>query len=115
MIGDLMAWLRDQIEEERSLAAVAQGDTDGVWAPWATPVAEMALYDSTGKVTQGIHRHIARQDPRAVLAQCEAHAAILDLFDERFSDPAIWGPVFQALALAYQHCDGYRPEWRLQP
>ncbi len=52
--------------------------------------------------------------PPRVLAQCEAHTAILDATEDAQSNGE-WGypdRILKALALAYQHCDGYREEWK---
>jgi hypothetical protein len=49
-----------------------------------------------------------------VLAQCEARTALLEVADSMASSGDWYYPdhVLKALALAYQHRPGYRPEWR---
>jgi hypothetical protein len=105
-VGDLMAWLREQIAEVQRRAEREQAATYAA-----------ACLD-------------ANHDPRDVIAQCEAHTAILDLYGV-VSDPAnadrtddrgvlLSHPIarrrmrdaVRAVGLAYQHRPGYREEWR---
>lgn len=81
-------------------------------------------------------KHIVRHDPRAVLAQCSAYTAILDEHASRevsSMESSTFGqtytvcrrctagwmrqivypcPTVKAVALVYQHCPGFREEWR---
>lgn len=124
---DLVPWLRECVAEDRAAALAARaewGDEDGNrdsdWEEWRLS----GMLEDAGwyPVPQGLDRHWQLHSPRAVLARCEAHEAILDLHFERScgrgvcnecNDPVPCGTA-RALALAYRHRDGYiEEEWRL--
>lgn len=91
-MADPLKWLREQVAEDRTAALACAG------APWIDDVPGMVHVDPTAirenkwalsrlgfvasadnSPTGDAYRaHIVRHDPRAVLAQCEAHTAILD-------------------------------------
>jgi hypothetical protein len=134
-VDDLLPWLRAQIAETGRIAQAAKTNL-AAWAP-GLPPWESARY--LGKFASYFDTFVARLDPDAALAQCEAHTAILDahpcMTDEDDGTqqcgvcvqpggigcnewPEEWRtqpwpcPTVRALALAYQHCPGYREEWR---
>jgi hypothetical protein len=126
---DLVQWLREQIAEDRTTALDCAG------APWVNDVTAMVHVDpiairenkwglghlgyvasaDNSPIGDAYRAHIVRHDPRDVLAQCEAHTAILDRVEAALRQPdSAWDvgyAVLHALALAYQHRPGYRPEW----
>jgi hypothetical protein len=85
----------------------------------------LALIQHGGRIGELITEHIATHSPRDVLAQCEAHTAILDRY-ERARDAGQRGLYTEweqaqvealefavdAVALAYQHRPGYQEAWR---
>lgn len=102
-LDELVTWLREQIHWTRTTATDAA--TEWVTGPDGDEMA--------GEVTSIlVGAHIVLNDPRAVLAQCEAHTAMLahalELDDKGDQDEHLVG----LLALAYQHRPGYREEWR---
>jgi hypothetical protein len=150
--NDLAPWLREQIAEDRAAALMA---TSGPWrhdpqkcwrkpgTAWCEeavfagpPGADAVCIAGTGECDDPQSmidaRHIARHDPRTVLAQCDAHEAILEEhWDVNEGDCATcvtghWGypthggsspqrfpcKTVRILALAYQHRPGYLEEWR---
>jgi hypothetical protein len=132
-VNDLVTWLREQIADvsARAQAALERGTS---------------IYDSGWLRDKGIDIanavHIAGQHPRTVLAQCEAHTAILAVHNTPLvlhpdDPPSLWKyeercclgcgfdsreervtpeindcPTLRATGLAYQHRPGYREEWR---
>jgi hypothetical protein len=156
-VDDLMPWLREQIAETRRIATDAivrksGGDTWAVEEPriagWGQDEQDIEVIGGGKPIVQCsyeyggpmIAAHIAEHDPRTVLAQCDAHEAILnehtprvdrdgdqvcttcvyfgDDEDEggnrfRYREHDDWPcSTVRALALAYQHRPGYREEWR---
>lgn len=158
MNADLLPWLREQIAETRERAEAAGGATDaGIWeqgracscdavvgctkgegCPLRGSVVDadgsVVVYDE-GAPSVEEAAHIAAAGPRTVLAQCEAHTAILDehsgvevasldrdtrgqtftvcrrcrVGERQVVHPC---PTRRAVGLAYQHRPGYREEWR---
>lgn len=154
---DLIVWLREQIAEKRRRAMRTAFIPDGPAATWSyernlfrvvvhgddhtvgvasrragtTPDGrpyEDVLLDVDGE-------HMEMNDPRAAVAECEAHTAILDqhctphTVVDGFcveeggecthageSECAVCGipdcATVRALGLAFQHRPGYRQEWR---
>lgn len=144
-MDELVAWLRKQIAEDEQLArdAVVRKAGGDAWE-----IAEQRPYrwgqdeEDTEVIGGGkpiitcnyeyggylLAAHIVRHDPRAVLAQCEAHGALVDAvagdikaatglvpadeFGERLVTEFRAVAVLRLLALTYQHRPGYREEWR---
>lgn len=123
--ADLVVWLREQIAEDRR---VAEANAIDLW-PGTTlqKVADDKTHYAWQQHDVSPQRiaHILRFGPRAVLAQCEAHTAILDLHVNESCPEADtpcdvcgeWDEdwpcdTLRATALAYQHNPGYREEWR---
>jgi hypothetical protein len=91
VVDDVVPWLREQIAEDRRLAEEA---CDGPWRVDDAGYAE-AIYSADGTCVIGGGRwggeapvfdstedalHIVRHDPAAVLAQCDAHEALLERY-----------------------------------
>lgn len=133
-MSDAMAWLRKQIAEDRRLAeAVGDPETDGAWY-YSEPLGETVRSEAQqyiacgpydGPVDEDAARHIVRHDPRTVLAQCDAHTAILDRYERareaghqgRYTEWELaqleaFEAAVEIVALAYRHHPGYREEWR---
>lgn len=135
---DLVTWLREQIAEDRRLAEAANGGpwhvnnetfVESIYSADDTCVigggrwgGEASVFDSNADAL-----HIARHDPRAVLAQCDAHEKLLDLHPQSTElswlcelcggegqniDCAYPCDTLRVTALAYQHHPGFREEWR---
>ncbi len=87
-MNDLIAWLNAQIDEDEDAALGAKGDSSGVWADDGSPVPPdcVVLYDRSGRLTVGQHRHMVRHDPDRVLRQVAAHRKLLDLHAEVYRD-----------------------------
>lgn len=85
---DLHGWITQQIDKATQAATGAKGDTPGVWDDKSEPATWIVLYDSSGKLTLGQHRHIALHDPAAVLRRCAADRKILAR--HRLDPEAIW-------------------------
>jgi uncharacterized protein DUF6221 len=103
----IVPWLREQIAETRQIAEAAHEVAAG---PWGTPPL-------LGRDNKAVRQHRGLNDPRAVLAQCEAHTALLDLLERELHDDADDDTaqlMVRTLASAYQHRSGFREEWRVQ-
>jgi hypothetical protein len=109
MTTDLVAWLREQIAEDRRLAEAANvKQDDPEW--WCSPVladlpgtvtvrsrrdnrpmarVRSVTGDEHGDITDGdsVAAHIARWDPARVLAECDAKDRILE--DYRIAAAAV--------------------------
>lgn len=140
-MDELVAWLREQIAHARKLAqdclddvghhvageqyddgsGVAERDAYPSY-PWGSGAAELA--------------YMAATQPRYMLNQCEAHnesikfavgmasPKVLELLPDLPDDLVELVPqsvaavqvgashLLACVALAYQHCEGYREEWR---
>lgn len=134
---DLLPWLRAQIAgtERSAIEALGAGatwvvryDDEDHSLIGGTPDFDVA--ETIGNLADLFAAHIVRHDPRAVLAQCEAHTAILDLYDLVIDRASIdlkdddgvllthpiarrrMRDVVKRLALTYQHCPGYQEAWR---
>jgi hypothetical protein len=123
-MNDLVQWLREQVSATQSAAEGIQLE-----AGWTTGfvLERVDQYAEPGfrvNVTRPHHDAAPLADLLSlagVLAQCEAHTAILDLHSDQHDcigslDSLEWPPrpcpTLRALASAYQHRPGYREEWR---
>lgn len=118
-MDDLVTWLREQIAVTKTWAREALD------RPWLAE-DNYVLDENGGEVARfeikADARHAALNEPRAVLAQCEANTALLDSYAEHLALPEYTPYVkgrrdkalhdIRLLALAYQHRPGYREEWR---
>lgn len=148
-MADLVEWLREQIAEKRRRAmataflpddpapswsydqdqhrVVVQADDHqvGVASHRAGTSPNGAAY--TAELLSAHGRHMELNDPQAAVAECDAHDAILDLWQQGGGAVVVNGSVHQgasragrgrllrvvkALGLAYQYRPGYREEWR---
>lgn len=131
--GDLAAWLREQVQARLELARKAAlcGEVkDGRW--FADDDLDDEVCDDNGwrilAAVSGSHvaLHVEANDPRDVIARCEAELAILDWFEEAerkacdaYGDESITAKLARAhswrvtrlLGTGYRHADGYKPEW----
>lgn len=113
MTGDLVAWLREQIAEDRRVIERNTGD-DGL----ARGYPDYRTYVDDD--TRAADDYIECFGPKRMLAQCDAHTSLVDrcvrLRDVHTSDDftayRFAKEVMQTLGLAYQHRPGYREEWR---
>lgn len=114
---DLVVWLHEQIYTARFFATEALNH----WPP-GDEIAEQVEPIEVGAF---VHRN----NPRALLAVCDAHAAVMRIHCDdgegncegchtfKWGEP--WAPLLadcptlRATALAYQYNEGYREEWRL--
>jgi uncharacterized protein DUF6221 len=84
--GDLAAWLRERITERKALAeAVLAIGVSPEWSEMSSGVLNIGDYDPAdhwaGVFPVGdsrLTRFAAANDPRSVIARCEAEVAILD-------------------------------------
>jgi hypothetical protein len=90
-VDDLVTWLRAQIGETKRVALAtmtAQSD----WGGWSARHSHAAygfsdvvqtgrVYVVLSEVTPETADHIALNDPATALAQCEAHEALLDAYE----------------------------------
>jgi hypothetical protein len=135
--GDLVGWLAAVVAEVRRVAEAAppgpwraSGDysveNDQPASPYDHSSRKLEVISEGdyggGAVDAETVAHIVLNDPRAALAQCEAHTAILGLVDLSFTDAgepitlggygeAYWD-VVRLVAAAYRHWPGYREEWK---
>ncbi|TDD54568.1 hypothetical protein E1286_05090 [Nonomuraea terrae] len=138
MTDDMLSWLREQIEHR---VAVARAATQGSWKigeplPYSDPGGGISIDGDDDEVAGPGHSgggvwkqedaaHITFNDPRQVIADCEAALSLIKLHDDLHDCvtptssqvfPAgdkdeIPCPVLQRLAFSYRHRPGYRPEW----
>lgn len=127
MTDGLLTWLREQIADTRRIAEATR-DQPSDSGRWEVVAGDTIKVVSAGRVFVRAYdvpeedaEHIVLNDPYAVLAQCEAHTAILDLVNLDFNDDgqpvtlggygeAYWD-VVRLIAHAYRHRPGYREEW----
>jgi hypothetical protein len=113
-VDDLVRWTRDRVEELLEL-------------PWHLPDCQKLK-----PVPEGLTRTIIGDTfscncalQGAMFNQYQAHTAILDRYEEAVQRDEhgthtsynsgwveAWEDAVRAVALAYQHCPGYREEWR---
>lgn len=142
-MDELIAWLRQQLDNDERVARAAQQCTPGRWHS----TDEGGLYsDDTGGngyfasgpwdtgVQDDVAEHIVRWDPARVLAEVEAKRRILDealplvtqvadalddVADSQFSAPArepyVPELLLKTLAQPYAGWPGWREEWRDAP
>lgn len=130
MTVDMLSWTRQQIEARKALAESASpspwsanAEHDEVLAVDGERVADgFAL---SGNQLRNTVDHIVFNNPRQIIADCEADLAVLELHDDLHDCvtptssqvfPAgdhdeIPCPALQWLAFRYRHRPGYRPEW----
>jgi hypothetical protein len=137
-MDELVTWLREQITEDRQFATEAMHDRDGTWTHVVTPGGDNKVVDDLGYSVSGHYDidsepwwtqpHIARHDPRTVLAVCNAYTAILDRYETSLRIPLskISGFVrgqddgyqqacldaIRDIAASMADRPGYRAEWR---
>jgi uncharacterized protein DUF6221 len=136
-VDDLLPWLRARIAAEQARAGedllFAENAAGGTWmAHEGGPLnasylhvngAEAAMFHGWNhrknvQLAARFNPDVVAERANAVLAQCEAHTAILD----RYEHVVRWIPASAAVAvlrdvvlmvgLAYQRQPGYREEWR---
>ena len=144
---DPVAWLRAQVEARKAVALASDGQT-GIWLLRDHPSESVMIRDQgglpvvydEGSPSEAEAAHIAANDPRDVIARCEAELAIIaDLLAEtHFLDNREWygcqaidendqptgsectcgrdegvGRRLRRLASGYRHWPGYREEdWK---
>jgi hypothetical protein len=133
---DMLSWLRQQIELRRSLAELASGeswaarrvmDVGYMVADKDSGTAVARLWVEMGDLVDGFHsaganpldtsKHIAFNDPRQIIADCETDLEIADLHGRDAMDACrACGGYFPCLTLLavvsrYRHRPGYLPEW----
>ena len=106
-MDDLVTWLREQIALVRRLAELGTGQ------PWPADLDPFL--------------HWVLQAPVTALAQCDAHEKLLDLHPQSTElgwlcelcggegqniDCTYPCDTIRVTMLAYQHCPGFREEWR---
>lgn len=135
----MVAWLREQIAEDRRIAEAAnsgpwhvdnQTFAESIYSADDTCVigggrwgGEASVFDSNEDAL-----HIVRHDPRAVLARCDAYTAILDRWvigagipenkissfirgqDDGYQQGCL--DAIRDLAVSMADRDGFREEWR---
>lgn len=134
MTADLAGFLRARLDEDEQAARDAATSTCERWKASGGSVVgttsdhpgEVAIGPWSGELgAAGIH--IARHDPKRVLAEVDTRRRILDryisavadsvedadgYYDEtRFEDARQLYPVLRLLALPYAAHPDYRPEW----
>jgi hypothetical protein len=72
-MDELVRWLGEQLDDDRSAALDAKGDTDGRWTQDDGLPKDIALSVESGELTTGQARHIVRHDPARVLREVEAN------------------------------------------
>jgi len=137
---DMLSWTRQQIETRKALAEAASGeswtarrvmdvgymvaDEDGgnaVARLWVEMSDLVDGFHSVGVNPLDTSKHIAFNDPRQLIADCEADLAILDDHDgshecASVEDNCMWildgdCPTVRRIASRYRHRAGYLPEW----
>lgn len=138
----LVLWLREQIALKRRRAMATAFTPDGPAATWTYDREHNRVVIREQDHTVGVAsrragvapdgtgyfdvlldidgEHMELNDPRAAIAECDAHTAVLDLhlldsggteLCNDCRDPYPCSTV-RALGLAHQHRPGYREDWR---
>lgn len=132
-LDDLATWLREQIAAEQDRDRRIQRRARELYRAWH-PSNPYTFNDQADDIRDE-YLHAAElfvaQEMPAVLAQCDAHSRLVDYYermcglwesvseDEKERDYRIMtqqlgdaGFILRQLAVAYQHCSGFRGEWR---
>jgi hypothetical protein len=128
---EAVAWLREQVLARRDKAqAAAEASAGGVWFASSSEDSDQRSVRFTAQSTLDPRRqadywvadrvdaadaeYIAANDPRDVIARCEAELGILDLYDIWKG----WGAASEVaadavrhLAGGYRHSDGWAEHW----
>lgn len=130
-LPDVLAWLRDTIEDDLAVARAVRQPPDwhqGDFDNWELDLVYMWPPERPGEHWRGLlvdderlAAHIARHDPRNVIADCEAKLAVLQAWESgvRALDGQSVPPGSElapdtAIALmcaAYRHRPGWKTEW----
>lgn len=139
MTSDMLSWTRQQIETRKALAEVASGE---VWAHDVYLVQisgnggfeQARLYEADDNdllisyrygeqgLTEDDLAHVAFNDPRQIIADCEEDLYLLDCHSGSHEcaspdDNCMWilneedCPTLKAKARSYRHRPGYQPSW----
>ena len=122
MTTGMLSWLHQQIEARRALAESA---SPGPWTANAEHDEVLAVdgervadgFALSGNQLRNTVDHIAFNDPRQIIADCEADLEIADLHGRDAMDACrACGGYFPCLTLLavvsrYRHRPGYLPEW----
>lgn len=96
MTGDLVAWLREKIAQDRDLYEIAAK------RPRSNKPILQSMLDKVEAYT-------------AILDAYDESAKELDVCDQRLvGEHYAFDHAVRCVALAYRHRDGYRKEWRPQ-
>lgn len=131
-MDELAAWLRGAIEERKAKAIAADerhwetGDMTGDVSLAGPSGGYVAVGAYGNDLDPEVGEHIAANDPRDTIAQCEADLALLDLHCVRHGTGGSWdtdppalcneeGQLYPCetvaiIAWGYRHRDGYRAE-----
>jgi hypothetical protein len=136
MSAELMAFLRERLDEDEQIAR-AVDDRSAPWdGQWVTDGSDalrtfnghVLFYGHNGPLKPGLVDHIARHDPARVLAEVEAKRRILDEIVPRMNeiddhihgewgvgpiDPSTYESLglLRLLAAPYADHRDYQPEW----
>lgn len=143
MTGDLVAFLRAQLDEdaEKARAALWAGyerwrafhrEVDDKWIVEDSYDEGVAVMLEQAADGEGLARHIVAWEPVRVLREIESKRRVLDecaYWNEKLSQEAVdqpqrpypclgeildaVNPILRALAAPYEDRPGFRPEWRL--
>lgn len=130
MTTDMSSWLRQQIETRKALAESA---SPGPWTANAEHDEVLAVdgervadgFALSGNQLRNTVDHIVWNDPRQIIADCEADLAALGLHDDLHDCPTATSsqvfpagehdeipcPVVQWIGWRYRNRHGYLPEW----
>lgn len=130
MTTDMSSWLRQQIEARKALAESA---SPGPWTANAEHDEVLAVdgervadgFALSGNQLRNTVDHIVWNDPRQIIADCEADLAALGLHDDLHDCPTATSsqvfpagehdeipcPVVQWIGWRYRNRHGYLPEW----
>lgn len=138
MTDNLIAWLREQVDEDerRARSGAIKGHTS--WRVEYGRLGDYEVVDGAGRVVVpelvnmlGTSAHIANFDPARVLAEVESKRRILDHWESLRAEVAryrsadeenppsillageqVLETTARAMALPYQDRPGFREEWR---
>jgi hypothetical protein len=116
-IGNLIGWLRDQLDDDEQTARAAKCGESDVFDDTGIIVMHAATGTRSVTLTSAVASHIARHDPDRTLAKIDANRNIVELCHSSlvaFNDDGekeLARDVLRRLALPYADHPGYQAAW----
>ena len=129
---EMVDWLRQEIESRKAFATLAAREFSAIWTAEADSRLVASRWIIGDDMPATALEHIVLNDPRDVIARCDAELALLDEHppathratwdrEERICDRCRYDegldtfvypcPTVLAVASAYRHRPGFKEDW----